>query len=100
MSDTIWERYGGYGFVAKAVDDFYARVLLSRDLAPYFVNINMEKLRVMYHASVDKIAFVLTRVRYLRHVAWIKRFLEDAADAPPPHDHGRLSHCLPAGDDV
>ncbi len=44
MSDTIWERYGGYGFVAKAVDDFYARVLLSRDLAPYFVNINMEKL--------------------------------------------------------
>ena len=44
MSDTIWEHYGGYGFVAKAVDDFYARVLLSRDLAPYFVNINMEKL--------------------------------------------------------
>ena len=44
MSDTIWDRYGGYGFVAKAVDDFYARVLLSPDLAAYFVNINMEKL--------------------------------------------------------
>lgn len=44
MSETLWDRYGGYSFVAKAVDDFYARVLLSRELAPYFDNINMERL--------------------------------------------------------
>ena len=44
MAHTIWERYGGYSFVAKAVDDFYARVLLSPNLAPYFQNINMERL--------------------------------------------------------
>ena len=44
MSDTIWDRYGGYGFVAKAVDDFYARVLLSRNLDGYFENIDMEQL--------------------------------------------------------
>ena len=44
MPNTIWERYGGYTFVAKAVDDFYARVLLSRNLVPYFENINMERL--------------------------------------------------------
>ena len=44
MANSIWERYGGYSFVAKAVDDFYARVLLSRNLVPYFENINMERL--------------------------------------------------------
>lgn len=44
MSDNLWDRYGGYSFVAKAVDDFYARVLLSRELAPYFADINMERL--------------------------------------------------------
>lgn len=44
MTDTIWDRYGGYSFVAKAVDDFYSRVLLSQDLASYFENINMERL--------------------------------------------------------
>lgn len=44
MQTTIWDRYGGFSFVAKAVDDFYARVLLSQNLAPYFKNINMERL--------------------------------------------------------
>lgn len=44
MANSIWERYGGYSFVAKAVDDFYARVLLSPNLSPYFQNINMERL--------------------------------------------------------
>lgn len=44
MANTIWDRYGGYSFVAKAVDDFYAQVLLSQNLVPYFENINMERL--------------------------------------------------------
>jgi truncated hemoglobin YjbI len=44
MTDTLWDRYGGYSFVAKAVDDFYARVLLSRNLTGYFKRIDMEQL--------------------------------------------------------
>lgn len=44
MTDTLWDRYGGYAFVAKAVDDFYGRVLVSPSLSPYFRNINMERL--------------------------------------------------------
>ena len=44
MTDTLWDRYGGYSFVAKAVDDFYARVLLSRNLRGYFERIDMEQL--------------------------------------------------------
>ena len=44
MANTIWDRYGGYSFVAKAVDDFYARVLLSRNLTGYFERIDMEQL--------------------------------------------------------
>lgn len=44
MANTIWDRYGGYSFVAKAVDDFYARVLLSQNLVGYFEEIDMEQL--------------------------------------------------------
>lgn len=44
MANTIWDRYGGYSFVAKAVDDFYARVLLSQSLVGYFEKIDMEQL--------------------------------------------------------
>ena len=44
MTDTLWDRYGGYSFVAKAVDDFYARVLLSRNLTGYFERSDMEQL--------------------------------------------------------
>lgn len=44
MPTTIWDRYGGFTFVAKAVDDFYSRVLVAQELAPYFKNINMERL--------------------------------------------------------
>lgn len=44
MSETIWDRYGGYSFVARTVRDFYDRVLVSTALAPYFHGVNMEGL--------------------------------------------------------
>ena len=44
MPETIWDRYGGYSFVAKTVRDFYDRVLVSKAVAPYFDGINMEGL--------------------------------------------------------
>ena len=44
MQETIWNRYGGYSFVAQTVRDFYDRVLVSKALAPYFDGVNMEGL--------------------------------------------------------
>ena len=44
MQETIWNRYGGYSFVAQTVRDFYDRVLVSKALAPYFDGVKMEGL--------------------------------------------------------
>lgn len=44
MQETIWNRYGGYSFVAQTVRDFYDRLLVSKALAPYFDGVNMEGL--------------------------------------------------------
>lgn len=44
MQETIWNRYGGYSFVAQTVRDFYDRLLVSKALAPYFHGVNMEGL--------------------------------------------------------
>ena len=44
MQETIWNRYGGYSFVAQTVRDFYDRLLVSKALAPYFGGVNMEGL--------------------------------------------------------
>lgn len=44
MQETIWNRYGGYSFVAQTVRDFYDRLLVSKALAPYFDGMNMEGL--------------------------------------------------------
>ena len=44
MAETIWDRYGGYSFVARTVRDFYDSVLVSTALAPYFHGVNMEGL--------------------------------------------------------
>ena len=44
MQESIWDRYGGYSFVARTVRDFYDRVLVSRDLSAYFDKVNMEGL--------------------------------------------------------
>ena len=55
MSNTIWDRYGGYSFVAKAVDDFYARVLLSQNLVGYFEEIDMEQLISHHHRRYQQL---------------------------------------------
>ena len=44
MPETIWDRYGGYSFVARTVRDFYDSVLVSAALAPYFDGVTMEGL--------------------------------------------------------
>ncbi|MBL6773461.1 MAG: group 1 truncated hemoglobin [Alphaproteobacteria bacterium] len=44
MQETIWNRYGGYSFVAQTVRDFYDRLLVSKALAPHFDGVNMEGL--------------------------------------------------------
>lgn len=44
MQETIWNRYGGYSFVAQTVRDFYDRLLVSKALAPCFDGVNMEGL--------------------------------------------------------
>lgn len=44
MSDTIFERYGGFSSVRKIVSEFYDRILASENLQPYFANIDMRIL--------------------------------------------------------
>jgi hemoglobin len=39
LSNTVFERYGGFASVRKVVSDFYDRVLESPDLLPYFERI-------------------------------------------------------------
>lgn len=44
MTQTIFERYGGFASVRKVVSAFYDRILDSESLAPYFENTNMRVL--------------------------------------------------------
>jgi hemoglobin len=44
-TDTIFERIGGEPAVAAVVDIFYAKVLADPDLAPYFVGIDVDRLK-------------------------------------------------------
>jgi hemoglobin len=44
QSDTMFERYGGLPFVSRFVLDFYDRVLACAELAPYFADIDMQRL--------------------------------------------------------
>jgi hemoglobin len=44
LSNTVFERYGGFASVRKVVSDFYDRVLESPDLLPYFERIDMRRL--------------------------------------------------------
>lgn len=44
MAATVFDRYGGFGFVSKVVLDFYDRVSDSEILAPYFVSSDMRVL--------------------------------------------------------
>ena len=43
-SDTMFERYGGLPFVTRFVLDFYDSVLASAELAPFFADIDMQRL--------------------------------------------------------
>ncbi|MET4805066.1 hemoglobin [Limibacillus sp. MBR-115] len=44
MAATVFDRYGGFGFVSKVVLDFYDRVGDSEILAPYFASSDMKVL--------------------------------------------------------
>jgi hemoglobin len=43
-SNTMFERYGGFPFISRVVLRFYDRVLESARLAPFFANIDMQRL--------------------------------------------------------
>ena len=48
MSDSsLYERIGGAAAVEKLIDDFYVRVVEDEELAPFFKDTEMEKLRRM-----------------------------------------------------
>ena len=44
MSETLYEKYGGFEIFSAVVRNFYHKILDSEELAPYFDNVNMEKL--------------------------------------------------------
>ena len=44
MASSVFEKYGGFGFVSKVVLEFYDRVAESETLAPYFSNTDMRSL--------------------------------------------------------
>lgn len=44
MAQTMFERYGGFGKVHKIVMSFYAKVLDSDVMGPYFEDIEMPRL--------------------------------------------------------
>ena len=41
---TLYDKYGGFSVISKLVQAFYEKVLASDNLAPYFEDINMQKL--------------------------------------------------------
>jgi len=44
MSETLYDKYGGIETFSAVVSNFYQKVLDSEELAPYFDNVNMERL--------------------------------------------------------
>jgi hemoglobin len=46
-SEILFERLGGASGVAAVVDEMYRRVLDDPELAPFFANVSMERLRRM-----------------------------------------------------
>ena len=44
MSETLYDKYGGFETFSAVVSTFYQKILDSEELAPYFDNINMERL--------------------------------------------------------
>lgn len=50
MSDneqTLYDRIGGAGALARLIDEFYDRVLADPELAPFFAETSMDKQRRM-----------------------------------------------------
>jgi len=43
VSESIFERYGGFAFVRKVVSEFYDRVLDDVSLSPFFANTDMRR---------------------------------------------------------
>lgn len=41
---TLFEKYGGFSTISKIVSEFYDRVLAQESLAPFFQDVNMERL--------------------------------------------------------
>ncbi|NQZ86179.1 MAG: group 1 truncated hemoglobin [Colwellia sp.] len=44
MENTLYDKYGGFDTFSMVVSNFYQKVLDSEELAPYFEDVNMEKL--------------------------------------------------------
>jgi len=44
MSETLFDKYGGFQTFSAVVSKFYRKILDSEELAPYFENVNMERL--------------------------------------------------------
>ena len=44
MNTTLYDKYGGFETFSTVVRNFYQKILDSEELAPYFDNVNMEKL--------------------------------------------------------
>ncbi len=51
-SMSIYDSIGGAPAVTKAVDDFYARVLADPRLAPYFVDVDLSRLKAHQRAFI------------------------------------------------
>ena len=44
MSDTLYQKYGGFGAISRVVIDFYDRLLDSETVGDYFDNVDMKRL--------------------------------------------------------
>ena len=44
MSDTLYQKYGGFGAISRVVIDFYDRLLDSETVGDFFDNVDMKRL--------------------------------------------------------
>ena len=44
MGSNLYDKYGGFETFSTVVSNFYQKILDSEELAPYFDNVNMERL--------------------------------------------------------
>ena len=48
-SDSLFQRLGGASALATMIDDMYSRVTADPELAPFFVHVEMDRLRNMQY---------------------------------------------------